>query len=223
MTTTHDGDIYEKQAKTRPQFILSYKKISYFIQISSDSYTINSILLTISPLAFKHRSYRERSRNHRMSRATSIQKVLDDLYPNPPAPLDHCNDFTFLVAVILSAQTTDGAVNSVTKELFRLAPEPVLLAKMPHAQVLKIIQTVGLAPKKSQYIIDTAKALVEKFGGRVPSTLEELITLPGVGRKTAAVVLSQIHGVPALAVDTHVHRYYLRCYVDLLNSAFIIH
>ncbi len=158
-----------------------------------------------------------------MSRAASIQRVLDDLYPNPPAPLDHCNDFTFLVAVILSAQTTDGAVNSVTKELFRLAPEPALLAKMPHAQVLKIIQTVGLAPKKSQYIIETAKALVERFEGRVPSTLEELVSLPGVGRKTASVVLSQIHGVPALAVDTHVHRYCLHCYVYFLPSIFITH
>ena len=140
------------------------------------------------------------------STAQHIMRILDDLYPDPPAPLDHYDTFTFLIAVILSAQTTDGSVNLATKELFRLAPDPQTLSKMDPKEVQGLIARVGLAPKKSVYIVETAKAIVDKFGGVVPSTLDELQTLPGVGLKTASVVLSHSFGIESFGVDTHIHR-----------------
>lgn len=150
-----------------------------------------------------------------MSSATSdkisgIQDVLDRLYPDPPVPLDSLNEFTFLVAVVLSAQTTDGKVNQVTKELFRLAKTPHEMAKLDQNTVLNIIQPVGLAPKKSEYIVKLSQMLVDDFGGILPATYKELESLPGVGHKTASVIMSQIHKVPSIAVDTHVHRLALR-------------
>eukprot|EP01031_Cornospumella_fuschlensis_P036095 gene36095-43768_t len=139
-----------------------------------------------------------------------IGKVLDRYYPDPPIPLNHVNDFTFLVAVVLSAQTTDGKVNQVTKELFSLADSPEKMSVLPVAEVQRIIQPVGLAPKKAQYVVGIAKALVEKFDSKVPGSYEELESLPGVGHKTASVIMSQLHKVPSFAVDTHVHRLALR-------------
>ena len=144
------------------------------------------------------------------NKAFHIQRILNDLYPDPPVPLDSNDDFTFLIAVILSAQTTDGAVNIVTKDLFKLAPDAMTLSKMTPIDVQKIIQRVGLAPKKSVYIIETAKAIIERFHGKVPTTLDDLKSLPGVGTKTASVVLSQVLGMPAFAVDTHIHRQSIR-------------
>ena len=133
-------------------------------------------------------------------------RILDDLYPDPPAPLDHHDTFTFLIAVILSAQTTDGSVNLATKELFRRAADPYTLSKMDPKEVQGLIARVGLAPKKSVYIVETAKAIVDNFDGVVPSTLDELQTLPGVGLKTASVVLSHSFGIESFGVDTHIHR-----------------
>lgn len=143
-------------------------------------------------------------------KAERILEVLNRLYPDPPVPLNHSNDFTFLVAVVLSAQTTDGKVNDVTKELFRRADTPQKMMQLPVAEVQRIIQPVGLAPKKAQYVVGLSKKLVEDFGGVVPSTFEALESLPGVGHKTASVIRSQCFGFASFAVDTHVHRLALR-------------
>lgn len=139
-----------------------------------------------------------------------IQKILNKLYPNPPVPLNSSDTFTFLIAVVLSAQTTDGKVNEVTKELFNLAPTPHIMATMSPQHVESIIRTVGLAPRKAQNIVNLSKILLDKFNGQVPCTYEDLESLPGVGHKTASVVMSQSFGEPAIAVDTHVHRLALR-------------
>lgn len=139
-----------------------------------------------------------------------ILEVLHHYYPDPPVPLNHSNDFTFLVAVVLSAQTTDGKVNEVTKVLFQHADNPYDMAKLSPAFVQAIIQPVGLAPRKSQYVVGLAKEIVDRFDGKVPNTFEDLESLPGVGHKTASVIMSQLHGVSAFAVDTHVHRLALR-------------
>ncbi|CAM9273497.1 unnamed protein product [Ascophyllum nodosum] len=135
---------------------------------------------------------------------------MDALYPDPPIPLNHTNSFTLLCAVLLSAQTTDGQVNEVTKELFRVAPDPHTLSKMSQAQVQYIIRSVGLAPTKAKHLIALSQQLLECFGGEVPGTFEGLQSLPGVGRKTAAVVMTQAFGMPAFPVDTHIHRLALR-------------
>lgn len=139
-----------------------------------------------------------------------IQQVLDQLYPDPPIPLNSVNDFTFLIAVVLSAQTTDGKVNQVTKELFELASTPNQLGKLNVEVVQRIIQPVGLAPTKAKNIVKLSQILVDKFQSIVPNTYEDLESLPGVGHKTASVIMSQIFHEPAFAVDTHVHRLALR-------------
>jgi endonuclease-3 len=143
-------------------------------------------------------------------RALKILETLNYYYPDPPIPLDHTNDFTFLVAVVLSAQTTDGKVNQVTKELFKIADSPEKMAVLDVSLVQSIIQPVGLAPRKAQYVVGLSKALLEKHNGLVPSSYEELEALPGVGHKTASVIMSQLFGEQAIAVDTHVHRLALR-------------
>lgn len=140
----------------------------------------------------------------------NIQSVLDRLYPNPPVPLDHTSDFTFLVAVVLSAQTTDGKVNEVTRILFKHADNPESMAELDVDFVLNIIRPLGLAPKKAENVVKLSNMLVTKFNSKVPATYEELESLPGVGHKTASVIMSQVHKVPQIAVDTHVHRLSLR-------------
>lgn len=145
-----------------------------------------------------------------MNKIISIQRILDELYPSPPVPLNNVNDFTFLVAVVLSAQTTDGKVNDVTKELFRHASTAEAMSQLSESFILGIIQPVGLAPKKASYVRNLSIMLVEKFDGKVPASFAELESLPGVGHKTASVIMSQIFGIPTIAVDTHVHRLALR-------------
>lgn len=135
-----------------------------------------------------------------------IMRALDALYPDPPIPLNSLNTFTFLVAVVLSAQTTDGKVNAVTKELFKLASTPEEMAKLDPKRVEDIIRSVGLAPRKSQSIVELSKKILEDFSGDVPNTYEGLESLPGVGHKTASVIMSQSYDEPAIAVDTHVQR-----------------
>lgn len=135
-----------------------------------------------------------------------IRAVLDECVPEPPVPLDHVDPFTLLVAVVLSAQTTDKKVNEVTPALFARARTPEAMAKLPVEEVLGFIRQVGLAPGKAKALVGLSKLLVEKHGGKVPRTLEELVELPGVGRKTASVVLVQAFGIPAFPVDTHIHR-----------------
>jgi endonuclease-3 len=143
-------------------------------------------------------------------KALKILKVLDSYYPNPPIPLNHVNDFTFLCAVVLSAQTTDGKVNEVTKTLFSRASTPEKMIELTPQQIQAIIQPVGLAPRKAQYLYSLSKALLDKHDGKVPNTYEDLEALPGVGHKTASVIMSQCFGESSLAVDTHVHRLSLR-------------
>ena len=135
-----------------------------------------------------------------------IENTLDRLYPNPPIPLDHKDAYTLLIAVLLSAQCTDVRVNQVTPALFALADDPVKMSKVPVEKIKEIIRPCGLSPRKSQAISDLSKILIEKHNGEVPANFEDLEALPGVGHKTASVVMSQSFGFPAFPVDTHIHR-----------------
>lgn len=142
----------------------------------------------------------------RAERAAHVDRRLEELYPETPIPLDHRDPFTLLVAVLLSAQCTDARVNTVTPALFDLADTPAEMAKVPVEKIKEIIRPCGLSPRKSQAISDLSKILVEKHGGEVPADFEALEELPGVGHKTASVVMAQAFGVPAFPVDTHIHR-----------------
>ena len=139
-------------------------------------------------------------------RVKFIVSHLNKLYPNPPIPLRHKNNFELLVAVLLSAQCTDERVNKATPQLFALANNPFDMQKVPLNTIYDIIRPCGLAPKKSGAISQLSSILVKKYGGEVPANLESLEELPGVGHKTASVVLSQGYGKPAFPVDTHIHR-----------------
>jgi endonuclease-3 len=142
----------------------------------------------------------------KQKRAKYIEKELARLYPDPKPPLDHSDSFTLLIAVLLSAQTTDARVNIVTPALFKKAPTPQKMAKLSDEEILSFIKTCGLAPTKAKNIRKLSQILVEKKDGRVPDTFEELEALPGVGHKTASVVMTQCFGHPAFPVDTHIHR-----------------
>ncbi len=135
-----------------------------------------------------------------------IQKILDTKYPNPPVPLTHKNPYTLLIAVLLSARCTDKKVNEVTPNLFKLADNPEDMAKKNVNKVRQIIKPCGLSPQKSKAIVGLSKILVDKYESIVPDNFEQLEELPGVGHKTASVVMSQAFGVPAFPVDTHIHR-----------------
>jgi endonuclease-3 len=145
-------------------------------------------------------------RTTRAERAERILQILDELYPNPPVPLDHADAFQLLVAVALSAQTTDARVNLVTPGLFKVAKTPAEMAQLGAVGILRAIRTCGLAPTKAKNVQRMAELLVERHGGEVPRTFEELEALPGVGHKTAGVVMAQAFGQPAFPVDTHIHR-----------------
>lgn len=146
------------------------------------------------------------SRKTRLARAVLIQNRLEELYPETPVPLDHKDAFTLLIAVLLSAQCTDKRVNEVTPALFKLADSPQKMAQKTATEVLKIVRPCGLGPQKSKAIVGLSKILVEAHKGRVPETLGELEELPGVGHKTAQVVMAQAFGIPSFPVDTHIHR-----------------
>ncbi len=139
-------------------------------------------------------------------RAALVRTRLQELYPDPPVPLDHTNAFTLLVAVLLSAQCTDERVNLVTPELFARADNATDMAKVRVPTILRIIKSCGLSPQKSKAISSLSKILVAEHGGEVPADMEALERLPGVGHKTASVVMAQAFGVPAFPVDTHIHR-----------------
>ncbi len=143
---------------------------------------------------------------NKKERALFIETKLNELFPNPKAPLNYQNAFTFLIAVLLSAQTTDKRVNIVTKDLFKVAKTPKDMLKLGEEKVYEFIKTCGLAPKKASAIVRTSKILEEKFGGKIPNDLESLEELPGVGHKTASVVLSEYFNKPTFPVDTHIHR-----------------
>lgn len=142
----------------------------------------------------------------REEKAEKIGEILDGLYPAPPIPLDHSDGFTLLIAVLLSAQTTDERVNMVTPDLFAKASTPATMAELEAEDILESIKTCGLAPTKAKRVKKLAEIVVEEYGGQIPETLEELEKLPGVGHKTASVVMAQWFGVPAFPVDTHIHR-----------------
>ena len=131
---------------------------------------------------------------------------MEQTYPNTPVPLNHKNVFELLVAVLLSAQCTDERVNKVTPSLFKIADYPFDMAKVPVEKIYEIFRPCGLAPQKSRAISNLSKILVNKFDGMVPKDINELEKLPGVGHKTASVVVSQGFGIPAFPVDTHIHR-----------------
>jgi len=139
-------------------------------------------------------------------KAEGIMRILDELYPETPIPLAHQDPYTLLVAVLLSAQCTDVRVNQVTPELFELADNPFEMAGQDVEDIKAIIRPCGLSPRKSRAISDLSAILVEKFEGKVPQSFEDLESLPGVGHKTASVVMSQAFGIPAFPVDTHIHR-----------------
>ena len=142
----------------------------------------------------------------RREKAIRILDQLNELYPDPPVPLDHCDPFTLLVSVLLSAQTTDERVNMVTPALFALGGTPNEMEGVPVDNILGAIRTVGLAPTKAKNIRRLSELLVERHGGEVPADMEALEALPGVGHKTASVVMIQAFGQPAFPVDTHIHR-----------------
>jgi endonuclease-3 len=142
----------------------------------------------------------------KQERANYVGKELAKLYPETPVPLDHTDAFTLLVAVVLSAQCTDKKVNEITPALFAEAGTPAKMAAMTEARVLTLIRQLGLAPQKSKALVGLGKMLMAKHAGQVPRTFEELEELPGVGHKTASVVMAQAFGVPAFPVDTHIHR-----------------
>jgi endonuclease-3 len=139
-------------------------------------------------------------------KANRIAKILNDLYPTTPIPLEHQDPYTLLVAVLLSAQCTDKRVNLITPKLFARADNSYDMAKVPVAEIEDIIRPCGLSPSKSKAISNLSKIINDKHKGNVPESFEELELLPGVGHKTASVVMSQAFGHPAFPVDTHIHR-----------------
>tara|TARA_B000000475_G_scaffold50924_1_gene39578 strand:- start:6543 stop:7211 length:669 start_codon:yes stop_codon:yes gene_type:complete len=139
-------------------------------------------------------------------RAKLVSKILNEYYPETPVPLEHSSVYTLLIAVLLSAQCTDERVNKVTPYLFKLASSPEAMSKISQQKIYEIIRPCGLGPKKSSAILELSNILVDKFSGKIPQDINELEKLPGVGHKTASVVISQGFGIPAFPVDTHIHR-----------------
>lgn len=139
-------------------------------------------------------------------KAAFVQHTLDELYPETPIPLEHSDPYTLLIAVLLSAQCTDKRVNEITPSLFERASDPFTMSGVPVDEIKAIIKPCGLSPAKSKNISKLSHILVDSYQGEVPQTFEELEALPGIGHKTASVVMSQAFGIPAFPVDTHIHR-----------------
>lgn len=139
-------------------------------------------------------------------RVEFIISELEKLYPNPPIPLNHNSEFTLLIAVLLSAQTTDKKVNEVTPNLFKIADTPEKMVQLSISEIKEIIKEIGLSSSKAKHIFELSHLLLQNHQGKVPNTFEELEKLPGVGHKTASVVMSQAFGFDAFPVDTHIHR-----------------
>ena len=142
----------------------------------------------------------------KQEKANEIHKILDELYPTTPIPLDHKDPYTLLIAVLLSAQCTDVRVNQVTPHLFAKADNPSDMIKLEVEEIKAIIRPCGLSPRKSKAISDLSHIILNKHDGIVPQSFEELEQLPGVGHKTASVVMAQAFGFPAMPIDTHIHR-----------------
>lgn len=143
---------------------------------------------------------------NKAERVAYILRTLGELYPQPPIPLDHKDPYTLLVAVLLSAQCTDARVNLVTPALWQLADTPEAMAKVPVEAIREVIRPCGLSPQKSKAISRLSEIITEQHNGQVPQSFAELEALPGVGHKTASVVMAQAFGIPAFPVDTHIHR-----------------
>ena len=142
----------------------------------------------------------------KVERVKLIINRLEEIYPDTPIPLNHQNSFTLLVAVVLSAQSTDKKVNELTKDLFKVAQAPLEMYKLGEENIYNYIKQLGLAKTKAKNIYNLSKIIVEKYNHIIPNSFKELESLPGVGHKTASVVMSQAFGVPAFPVDTHIHR-----------------
>ena len=142
----------------------------------------------------------------KQQKANEIHRILDELYPTVPVPLDHTDPYTLLVAVLLSAQCTDVRVNQVTPHLWAVTDKPEEMMHVDADDIRAIIKPCGLSPRKSKAIKELSRIITEEYGGEVPQDWDKLEALPGVGHKTAAVVMSQAFGVPAFPVDTHIHR-----------------
>ena len=142
----------------------------------------------------------------RKERAKFVAEILERLYPETPIPLNHKDPYTLLVAVLLSAQCSDARVNMITPALFAKADNPFDMVKLTISEIEDIIRPCGLSPAKSKAIFGLSEILVSKYGGQVPNSFEALESLPGVGHKTASVVMAQAFGIPAFPVDTHIHR-----------------
>ena len=143
---------------------------------------------------------------NKSERAQIVLSILESRYPETPIPLNHKDTYTLLIAVILSAQCTDERVNQITPILFKMAPDPLSMSRLTIEQIYEIIKPCGLGPKKSKAIYNLSNILINDFDHQVPNTFSDLEALPGVGHKTASVVMSQGFGKPAFAVDTHIHR-----------------
>ena len=142
----------------------------------------------------------------KIERAEIILKELKKLYPSPPIPLNHTSAYTLLIAVVLSAQSTDKKVNELTKDLFKVADTPEKMVKIGISSIYEYIKQLGLSNQKSKNLYHLSKMIIEKYNNKVPNTYEELESLPGVGHKTASVVMSQVFNIPSFPVDTHIHR-----------------
>lgn len=142
----------------------------------------------------------------KQEKANTIQKILHELYPEPSIPLKHSSPYTLLIAVLLSAQCTDVRVNQITPLLFKRAAAPEKMIQLNPKEIEEIIRPCGLAPRKSKAIWELSKIILEQYGGEVPQTFEELEALPGVGHKTASVVMAQAFHIAAFPIDTHIHR-----------------
>ena len=142
----------------------------------------------------------------RADKAIRIGSILDELYPETPIPLDHTDEFTLLIAVLLSAQSTDKKVNEITPALFAKASTPAAMIELGIESITHLIRQIGLAPTKGKNIHALSRRLVNEFDGEVPASFDALESLPGVGHKTASVVMAQAFGIPAFPVDTHIHR-----------------
>jgi endonuclease III len=161
---------------------------------------------TLAPLADLQQLKEYSEMNSLSEKVLNIQTILDNFYPTPAIPLNHDNPFQLLISVVLSAQTTDKMVNIVTPRLFELAPTPQHLAQLEIPVIAACIQGIGLSNNKAKFLKSIGEQLVAKFDSKVPQNYADLESLPGVGHKTASVVMSQAFGFPAFAVDTHIHR-----------------